>query len=95
MRFVGAGMIVLMASGVASAQTPPAGQPQAAPACLTQYTQVPGESASSMINAGYEIKAAVPGGLWLQKGKEVFYCNSGRPTDAEALCWRLRDPGPC
>ena len=32
------------------------------------------------------------GGLWVQKDREVYFCNSGRATDAENLCWRLREP---
>ena len=37
-------------------------------------------------------KAAVPGGLWLQKQKDVYFCNSGRAADGEMLCWKLRVP---
>jgi hypothetical protein len=73
------------------AQTPG----QVAPSCLTQYTPVPGQSAITMIKAGYEIKAAVPNGLWLQKDKDVYYCNSGRPIETDAQCWQLRDITRC
>ncbi|MDB5489077.1 MAG: hypothetical protein JWQ58_2792, partial [Reyranella sp.] len=67
------------APGQLPAQAQAPGQPpgQIAPACLTQYTPMPGQSAITMIKAGYEIKAAVPNGLWLQKDKDVYYCNSG------------------
>lgn len=65
------------------------------PSCLTQYTPTPGQSAITMINAGYEIKAAVPNGLWLQKDKDVYYCNSGRPVETDAQCWRLREVTRC
>ena len=58
--------------------------PAQTPACLTQYTPVPGHSAITMIKAVYEIKAAVPNGLWLQKDKDVYYCNSGRPIEGDA-----------
>lgn len=96
MKLLIAGAFTLLLAMSANAQqTAPPVAAAPPPACLTQYTQTPGQSASSMILAGYEIKTAVPGGLWLQKGKEVYYCNSGRPTETEALCWRLREPGPC
>ncbi len=68
---------------------------QVAPSCLTQYTPMPGQSAITMIKAGYEIKAAVPNGLWLQKDKDVYYCNSGRPIETDAQCWQLRDVTRC
>ena len=68
---------------------------QVAPSCLTQYTPTPGQSAITMIKAGYEIKAAVPNGLWLQKDKDVYYCNSGRPIETDAQCWQLRDITRC
>ncbi len=56
---------------------------------------MPGQSAITMIRAGYEIKAAVPNGLWLQKDKDVYYCNSGRPIETDAQCWQLRDVTRC
>jgi hypothetical protein len=76
-------------------QAQPPAQPQPAAACLTQYTPMPGHSAAALIAAGHEIKAAVPNGLWLQKDREVFYCNSGRPTQTDPLCWRLREVSAC
>jgi len=70
--------------------------PQAqSPSCLTQYTPMPGQSAITMIRAGYEIKAAVPNGLWLQKDKDVYYCNSGRPIEGDAQCWQMREVTRC
>ena len=45
-----------------------------------------------LISTGFDIKAAIPGGLWLQKDKEVYFCNSGRAADGETLCWKLRIP---
>ncbi len=70
----------------------PAGQ---APSCLTQYTPMPGQSAITMIRTGYEIKAAVPNGLWLQKDKDLYYCNSGRPIEGDAQCWQMREVTRC
>lgn len=74
----------------------PPGQTQQTPAsCLTQYNPVPGQSAITMIRAGYEIKAAVPNGLWLQKDKDLHYCNSGRPVEGEVQCWQMREVARC
>jgi|GEM_PF-661658 len=90
--------------GLAQAQAPgqvqaqPPGQVQArppGPSCLTQYTPMPGQSAITMIRAGYEIKAAVPNGLWLQREKDVYYCSSGRPIEGEVQCWQMRDVTRC
>lgn len=67
--------------------------PQALPTtCLSQHVEAPGVSAAALITRGYDIKAAVPGGLWVQKDREVYFCNSGRALDNEVLCWRLREP---
>lgn len=79
----------------AQAQAPGQAPAQAALSCLTQYTPTPGQSAITMIKAGYEIKAAVPNGLWLQKDKDVYYCNSGRPIETDAQCWQLREVSRC
>lgn len=93
------GVCLLFLTVGASAQqqqaAPPSAPPQAGQACLTQYTPLPGRSAFAMINAGYEIKAAIPNGLWLQKDREVLYCHSGRPIETDALCWRLRELSTC
>ncbi len=56
---------------------------------------MPGQSAITMIRVGYEIKAAVPNGLWLQKDKDVYYCNSGRPIEGDAQCWQMREVTRC
>jgi len=80
----------LPAQAQAQAQAP--GQ---APSCLTQYTPMPGQSAITMIRVGYEIKAAVPNGLWLQKDKDVYYCNSGRPIEGDVQCWQMREVTRC
>ncbi|MCC8431259.1 hypothetical protein LJ725_19975 [Reyranella aquatilis] len=71
----------------------PSGQSQQA--CLTQYNPMPGQSAITMIRAGYEIKAAVPNGLWLQKDKDLYYCNSGRPVEGDVQCWQMREVTRC
>lgn len=84
------------APGQIQAQAPRPVQAQApAPSCLTQYTPMPGQSAITMIRAGYEIKAAVPNGLWLQKDKDLYYCNSGRPIEGDVQCWQMRDVTRC
>ena len=96
----------LLAGSAYAQQRPPAGQqppppqpqqpPQQAPAaqmtCMSQHVEAPGVSAAALITRGYDIKAAVPGGLWVQKDREVYFCNSGRALDNEILCWRLREP---
>lgn len=86
--------------GTAHAQQQPTAQPpqpapgQQAPtlSCMSQHVETPGMSAAALINRGYDIKAAIPGGLWVQKDREVYFCNSGRALDNEVLCWRLREP---
>ena len=95
----------ILLAGSAYAQRPPAVQPpppaQPAPPpqaavpqmnCLSQHVEAPGVSAAGLISRGYDIKAAVPGGLWVQKDREVYFCNSGRALDNDILCWRLREP---
>ena len=81
--------------GAAHAQQQPATQQQAPagqPMCMSQHVEAPGVSAAALITRGYDIKAAVPGGLWVQKDREVYFCNSGRALDNDVLCWRLREP---
>ena len=60
--------------------------------CASQHLEQPGLSTSDLLADSYEIKAAVPGGVWLQKKKDVFYCNSGVTRDDETMCWRIRAP---
>ncbi len=60
--------------------------------CASQHQEQPGVSTSDLLADSYEIKAAVPGGVWLQKKKDVFYCNSGVTRDDETMCWKLRSP---
>lgn len=72
----------------------PSPSPPAAPTrtCQSQHLEQPGVSAAALIGRGYDIKAAIPGGLWVQKDREVFFCNSGLALDGDVLCWRLREP---
>lgn len=83
---------------VAQQQSPLQSQLQQAPqikACVSQYVDAPGRTPAGLIAAGFDIKAALAAGLWLQKDREVFYCNSsGRLEEKQALCWQLREPGP-
>ncbi len=82
------------AAPIQGAQPPGQGQ-QTAATCLTQYNPIAGQSAITMIRAGYEIKAAVPNGLWLQKDKDLHYCNSGRPVEGDVQCWQMREVTRC
>ena len=87
--------VVSLLAGIAHAQQQqPAAQQQApaAQVCMSQHVEAPGVSAAALITRGYDIKAAVPGGLWVQKDREVYFCNSGRALDNDVLCWRLREP---
>ena len=59
--------------------------------CISQYEDTALTAASSVAK-GYKIEAAVPGGLWLQKDKDLVYCDAGRPRDGAVLCWKLREP---
>ena len=71
---------------------------QQAATCINQYQEAPGITAASLIANSFEIKAGWPGGLWLQKGRETFLCNTGRVPDNEPICWTLREPvkgSPC
>ena len=91
MKLLGILGLVSLLAGTAFAQQPP--QPGAKPpTCQSQYTEAPAMSSALLINTGFDIKAAIPGGLWLQKDKEVYFCNSGRATDGEIICWKLRVP---
>ena len=75
-----------------AAPAAPATAPRPAQTCQSQHVEAPGTSAASLIARGFDIKAAVVGGLWVQKDREVYFCNSGRAGDADNLCWRLREP---
>src|SRR5476651_1092839 len=61
--------------------------------CISQYEDLTGKSAASLVATGYGVSSAVPGGLWLHKDKELAYCNIGnRPREGEVVCWKLREP---
>jgi hypothetical protein len=87
--------VVFVLMGTPHAQQQPPAVQQQAPAaqmCMSQHVEAPGVSAAALIIRGFDIKAAVPGGLWVQKDREVYFCNSGRALDNDVLCWRLREP---
>ena len=71
---------------------PPSAQVPPGQTCLSQHIEAPGVSAAALISKGYDIKGAIPGGLWIQKDREVYFCNSGRALDNDVICWRLREP---
>jgi hypothetical protein len=87
MKALIAAAVVTVLMGTAQGQQQPGGQ-----TCMSQHVEAPGVSAAALISRGYDIKAAVPGGLWVQKDREVYFCNSGRALDNDVLCWRLREP---
>ena len=60
--------------------------------CVVQHQATPGVSAAGLLVEDYQIKSAVPGGLWLQKNKDAFYCNSGVVADGDTMCWKLVRP---
>ncbi len=60
--------------------------------CASQHVAQPNVSAADLLAQSYEVKAAVPGGLWLQRKQDVFYCNSGLVRDGDTMCWKLRSP---
>lgn len=69
---------------------PPAAQPSgASTVCDTQYHDAPGITPAQLLGRGFDIKAGWPGGLWLQKDKEAFFCNSGRTLEGSVICWTL------
>jgi hypothetical protein len=60
--------------------------------CTAQHQKYVGVSTSDLLARDFEIKSAVPGGIWLQKKKEVFYCNSGVTADNDTVCWKITAP---
>lgn len=60
--------------------------------CTAQHQKYVGVSTSDLLARDFEIKSAVPGGIWLQKKKEVFYCNSGVTADNDTMCWKITPP---
>lgn len=65
---------------------------QNAKTCSNQYADAEGVNAAGLLTSGFEIKAAIPGGLWLQKAKEIYYCTTLRVADTQVVCWTLRVP---
>lgn len=92
----GAAALVLVFSAVGQAADQQAAAPPAAgkteATCASQHAAEPNLSATDLLAKDFDIKAAVPGGLWLQKKQEVFYCNSGIVKDGDTMCWKLRKP---
>lgn len=68
---------------------------QQAPAqsCVVQYDSGSDKtSPAGLLSNGFSIVAAVPGGVWMQKGAEAYYCTVNRTQPGEPICWKLRDP---
>ena len=89
------GAMMGIGSAAAFAQQGPAGPGQASTddtKCAIQHEPKPGVSAAGLLTEEYQIKGAVPGGLWLQKNKDAFYCNSGLVADGDTMCWKLVRP---
>src|SRR5262245_45929932 len=51
--------------------------------CAVQHEPKPGISVAGLLTEDYQIRGAVPGGLWLQKNKDAFFCNSGLVADGD------------
>lgn len=84
-----------MLAGAAYAQSQPAYPPMAAaPAktCANQYKDAQGVTPAQLLRDGYEIRAGWPGGLWFQKSKDAYFCNSGRVLEGAVLCWTMQEP---
>ena len=75
-------------SGGAKAQQPPAAAPAT---CSSQYQDTPATTAS-LLGSGFNIVAAVQGGVWLQKDREAYFCNSLLVRDGAVICWKVREP---
>jgi hypothetical protein len=85
--------ILLTSLAIGTAWAQPQQAPQARPpTCVSQYSEAAAMSPGLLISTGFDIKAAIPGGVWLQKDREVYFCNTGRAADGESLCWKLRVP---
>jgi len=89
--------VLLAETAVSKAEAQFAAAPQSSlvagdSTCASQHQERPGLSTWDLLADSYEIKAAVPGGVWLQKKKDVFFCNSGVLRDDETMCWKIRAP---
>ena len=92
------GMFALALASTLVSTATYAQQPAGAKTCANQYADAPGVTAVKLIRGGYQIKAGWPGGLWLQKDLETYFCNTGRQQDGAMFCWTLQDPvsgSPC
>jgi len=69
-----------------------AAQGQTAKTCANQYAEAVGVNPASLLASGFDIKTATVNGLWLQKAKEAYFCNTGRVPDGQPICWTLRVP---
>lgn len=81
-----------LGAGAQTAAPSSTATPAQAPRCVMQYEAAAEHSPASLVKAGYTIVGAVTGGIWLQKDRDVLYCNSGRVPEGEVLCWKLREP---
>jgi hypothetical protein len=84
-----------MFAGTAYAQSQPAHAPVPATAgktCANQYKDAQGVTPAKLLRDGFEIRAGWPGGLWLQKSKDAYFCNSGRVLEGAVLCWTMQEP---
>ena len=88
--------MLALATTVAFAVATEAQQPSSPAAtstsCSYQYKDAPGITPAQLLGRGFEIKTGWPGGLWLQKDKDAYFCNSGRTTTGTVICWTMTDP---
>jgi hypothetical protein len=82
-------MVAIAAAAEAQQPSPP---PTATSTCSYQYKDAPGTTPAQLLGRGFEIKTGWPGGLWLQKDKDAYFCNSGRTTKGAVICWTMIDP---
>jgi hypothetical protein len=88
--------VLLLVGGLAVAGAAGAQQPTPAPAgsgtCAYQYKDAVGVTPAQLLGRGFEIKTGWPGGLWLQKDKTAYFCNSGRTAEGAVICWTMVEP---
>ena len=73
-------------------QQVPAGSAPSAKTCAYQYKDAVGVTPAQLLGRGFEIKTGWPGGLWLQKDKTAYFCNSGRTAEGAVICWTMVEP---
>jgi hypothetical protein len=91
-RFDSRQLLAVAASVLALCLTTAAEAQQPARTCFYQYADAAGVTPASLLTDGFEIRAGWAGGLWLQKAKAAYFCNTGRVPDNEMICWTLRAP---